>query len=23
DHRDTIKDTLIKLGFAAETIELH
>ena len=23
DHRDTIKDTLVKLGFAAETIELH
>jgi len=23
DHRDTIKDTLVKLGFAEETIELH
>jgi len=23
DHRDTIKDTLINLGFAADTIELH
>ena len=23
DHRDTIKETLVKLGFAEETIELH
>jgi translation initiation factor 1 len=23
DHRDTIKETLIGLGFSAETIELH
>jgi translation initiation factor 1 len=23
DHRDTIKDTLINLGFAEDTIELH
>ncbi|MDC0438004.1 stress response translation initiation inhibitor YciH [Nitrosopumilus sp.] len=23
DHRDTIKDTLIHLGFAEDTIELH
>jgi len=23
DHRDTIKATLVKLGFAEETIELH
>ena len=23
DHRDTIKDTLVKLGFAEDTIELH
>ena len=23
DHRDTIKDTLVKLGFAEESIELH
>ena len=23
DHRDTIKDTLVHLGFAADTIELH
>jgi len=23
DHRDTIKDTWVKLGFAEETIELH
>ena len=23
DHRDAIKDTLVKLGFAEETIELH
>jgi translation initiation factor 1 len=23
DHRDTIKDTLVKLGFAESTIELH
>ena len=23
DHRDTIKDTLVKLGFAEESIDLH
>ena len=23
DHRETIKDTLVNLGFAADTIELH
>ena len=23
DHRDTIKDTLVKLGFAESSIELH
>ncbi len=23
DHRETIKDTLIQLGFSGETIELH
>ena len=23
DHRDTIKETLVGLGFAADTIELH
>ena len=23
DHRDTIKDTLVNLGFAEDTIELH
>ena len=23
DHRETIKDTLVNLGFAEETIELH
>ena len=23
DHRDTIKDTLVQLGFAEDTIELH
>ena len=23
DHRDTIKETLVKLGFAEDTIEIH
>ena len=23
DHRDTIKETLVKLGFSESTIELH
>jgi len=23
DHRDSIKDTLVHLGFAEDTIELH